>query len=286
MSYLKIVCGVLIWAIINGLIIRDAGSLIAPTVLGALMSLVGVILFLPYLFFNPWPKLNKKQIFFLLGLGLSAAVNNSFFYTALTMNGAQVSSVALIHYFASVLAVVWVVFIPTFKERLDIASIVAVLLGIVGLVVMTGPSLFGHQLWLYFALSSAVFYSFEIVFSRQSSLSEVSPYLSSFTKLGFQLMIMPIVGLFLGHSFTVPSSQYLYVIFAGVLLFISFILVFSGLRRVPVKHFSALGYLDRIGAVAIGRFWWHENFGLNIWIGGLLILLAEIPILFRKEKRG
>lgn len=284
MSYLKIICGVLIWAVINGLIIKDAGSVVAPTVLGALMSLVGIVLFLPYLFLNPWPKLSKKQKIFLLGLGLSAAINNSFFYTALAMGDAKVSSVALIHYFASILAVLWVAFLPKFKERMDAASLIAVSLGIIGLIVMTGSTLLEHKLWLYFALLSAFFYSLEIVFSRQSSLSEVSPYISAFTKLGFQLLIMPVVGLYLGHSFHIPVNQYAYITFAGVLLFISFILVFSGLKRVPVKHFSALGYLDRLGAVAIARFWWKESFGLNIWIGGLLILLAELPLLFKNKK--
>lgn len=286
MSYLKIICGVLIWAVINGLIVREVSSLVAPTVLGSLMSLVGVILFLPYLFINPWPKLNKNQTLLLMGLGLSAAVNNSFFYTALAMNDSKVSSVALIHYFASILAVLWVAFIPKFKERLDLASLIAVSLGIIGLIVMTGSTLLEHKLWLYFSLLSAVFYSFEIVFSRQSSLNEVSPYISAFTKLWFQLLIMPVVGFFLGQSFYIPGNQYVYIIFAGILLFISFILVFSGLKNVPVKHFSALGYLDRLGAVAIARFWWKESFGLNIWIGGLLILLAELPLLFRNKKRG
>lgn len=284
MSYLKIICGVLIWAVINGLIIKDAGSIIAPTILGALMSLVGIFLFLPYLLLNPWPKLNKNQKIFLVGLGLSAAINNSFFYTALAMADAKVSTVSLVHYFSSILAILWVISIPKFKERLDLASVIAVLMGIVGLVVMTGATLLESRMWLYFSLLSAFFYSLEIVFSRQSSLNEISPYISAFTKLGFQVLMMPIVGLFLGHSFYIPPNQYGYIVFAGILLFISFILVFSGLKQVPVKHFSALGYLDRLGAVAIARFWWKESFGLNIWIGGLLILLAELPLLFKNKK--
>lgn len=284
-GYLKVICGVLIWAVINGLIIRDASKVVSPTVMGALMSLVGVILFIPYLYLNSWPKLNRKQKLFLLGLGLSAAINNSFFYTALAMPDAKVSSVALIHYFASILAIIWVWLLPAFKEKIDVKSLSAVILGIIGLIVMTGSNLFSHSLWLYFALFSAFFYSFEMVFSRQSSLGEISPYVSAVTKLGFQLMLMPIVGFFLSQSFYVPLNQLNYIIFAGILLFTSFILVFSGLKTVPAKHFSALGYLDRIGAIAIAGFWWKESFGLNIWIGGALILLAEVPLLFSKNKK-
>ena len=283
-SYFKVVCGVLIWAVINGLIIKDAGSVIAPTVLGALMSLVGVILFLPHLFTNPWPEFNSRQKWFLLGLGLSAALNNSFFYTALASkdSDAKIAGIVLIHYLASIIAIVWTA-LPIFREKLDKTSLVAITIGFLGLVIMTGENWLGHGLWFYFALLSAFFYSLEIVFSRQVSVTGVDPYFSSFAKLGFQLIVMPLVGLYLGHSFSVPANQYLYIVFAGLLLFVSFILVFSGFKNVPVKHFSVLGYLDRLGAIAIARFWWKESFGLNVWIGGAMILLAELPLLFKKK---
>lgn len=281
-GYLKVLGAVLIWAVINGLIIKDAGNYVAPTVLGALMSLVGVILFLPTMFYTGRPKLDKRKKFLLLGLGLSAALNNSFFYTALTMT--PVYNAALIHYFASVLAILWIVVVPVFKEKLDKASLVSVILGIIGLIIMTGSSWMEHKPWLYFALLSAVFYSLEIVFSRQVSQNEVDPKFSAFTKLGFQLLIMPVVGLMLGHSFHVPLESLPYIGFAGLLLFISFVLIFSGLKIVPVKHFSALGYLDRVGAIAIGRFYWGEVFGPAVWIGGFLILAAEIPIIFFTKK--
>ena len=91
-------------------------------------------------------------------------------------------------------------------------------------------------------------------------------------------------GVAAGHSFGVPVGQLPYVGFAGLLLFLSFILIFSGLKTVPVKHFSVLGYLDRVGAIAIGRFYWGEVFGPAVWIGGFLILIAELPIIFLRKK--
>ena len=281
-GYLEVLGAVSIWAVINGLVIKDAGDHIAPTVLGALMSLVGVILFLPSLMLSGWPKLDRKKKIILIGLGLSAALNNSFFYTALTMTA--VYNAALVHYFASVLAVVWIAVVPVLKEKIDRASLISVMLGIAGLIIMTGSSWLEHKLWLYFAFLSAVFYSLEIVFSRQASLNEVDPKFSSFTKLGFQLLIMPMVGVILGQSFKVPLDWLPYVGVAGLLLFLSFILIFSGLKTVPVRHFSVLGYLDRVGAIAIGRFYWGEVFGPAVWLGGFLILLAELPIIFLRKK--
>src|SRR3989344_5898534 len=135
---LEVLGAVSIWAVINGLVIKDAGDHIAPTVLGALMSLVGVILFLPSLMLSGWPKLDRKKKIILIGLGLSAALNNSFFYTALTMTA--VYNAALVHYFASVLAVVWIAVVPVLKEKIDRASLISVMLGIAGLIIMTGSS--------------------------------------------------------------------------------------------------------------------------------------------------
>ena len=284
MGYLQILGAVSIWAIINGLIVKDVGAQVAPTILGSLMSLVGVVLFLPKLISSGWPKLDKKSKALLLGLGFSAALNNSFFYTALTMTA--VYNAALVHYFASVLAILWISIIPRFKEKLDKGSLSAVILGIIGLIIMTGSSWLEHKLWLYFALLSAIFYSFEIVLSRQVSKNNIDPQFSSFTKLGFQLLIMPIAGFILGHSFRVPLDSLPYIGIAGLLLFLSFVLVFSGLKTVSTKHFSVLGYLDRIGAILIGRFYWGEVFGPAIWIGGILILVAEIPVLFFKKKEA
>jgi drug/metabolite transporter (DMT)-like permease len=282
-AYLKVVCGVLIWAVINGFIVKDASQVVAPTTLGALMSLVGIALFLPRLYSKPWPKLTDRQKHLLVGLGSAAALNNSFFYTALATNvsGANITSIVLIHYFASILSIAWIRFIPIFRERLDKTTIISVVLGVIGLVIMIGNNWFEHKLWVYLSFLSAFFYSFEIVLSRQ--VQYIDPYISSLTKLGFQFALMPIVGLALGHNFTVPTGQFLYIGFAGLLLFISFVLVFSGMTQVPVKHFSVIGYLDRIGAIVIDRFYWGKVFGLNIWIGGIIIIIAEIPILFSKS---
>ncbi len=286
MSYLKIICGVLIWAVINGFVIKDAGSIVAPTVLGALMSLVGIIFLFPRLILKPWPKFSKKQRFFLAGLGLSAAINNSFLYTALATNDSDsnVTSIILIHYFAAILSVVWVSIIPVFKEKIDRATFLSVALGVIGLTIMIGNDWIKHERWFYFAFLSALFYSFEIVFSRQ--VKEVDPYFSSFTKLGYQFLLMPVVGLALGHSFAVPINQLGYIGFAGLLLFISFVLVFSGMTQIPVKHFSVLGYLDRLGVIAIDKFYWGKMLGSNVLVGGLIMLLAEVPILFSIKKEA
>ncbi len=282
--YVLVICGVLCWAVINGFCIK--GINVPSTVLGTLMSLVGVILFSPWLIWKR-PKLTRRQVYYLLGLGLSAALNNSFFYAALKIG--TVYNVVLIHYFASVLAIVWLALVPAFKEKLDKTSAFCVLLGITGLVIMSGVNVLAelrNELWLYYSFLSALFYSFEIILSRlvSANVDPVDPKISSFVKLLFQALIMPFIGIFvLEQKFQLSWKGLPQIVLAGLLLFVSFIFVFSGLKKVPVKHFAVLGYLDRIGAIIIGVLIWDESFGWNIWIGGSLVLLAELPIIFKKK---
>lgn len=281
-NYAALVCGVLIWAVINGLVVK--GIQMPPAILGALMSLVGVVLFIPWLVVKK-PKLSSRQLKYLVFLGLAAAINNSFFYTALTINqkGAQV---CLVHYFASILAIVWVALIPVFKEKLDAGSITGVVMGAAGLIIAAGSGWLKHETWIYLAFLSAFFYSFEIVFSRLLSDKEaVHPNVSAFTKLFFQLLLMPLVGIFLlQQKFTVGQDKIPHILAAGFLLFLSFIFVFYGLKKVPAKHFAVIGYLDRVGAIVIFALVWGERFGWNVWLGGALILAAELPIIFSSRK--
>ncbi len=279
-SRLKIVCGVLIWAVINGLIIRGASQYLSPTALGAAMSLVGLI---PLRFVLKKISIPRRHVRVLMMLGITAALNNSFFYTAIAVK--NVSTIVLVHYFAASLAVLWAHWVPSLRERFSIRNVVSVALGFAGLLVMLGKDWFAFEPWMAYALLSAFFYSWEVIYSRRAGIEAIDPSHSAFSKLSFQVILMPCVGLFLGQSLRVPISTWLPIIGAGLLLVLSFWLVFEGLKRVSATHFSMLAYLDRLGAIAIGFFWWHEPVGMRILIGGLLILVAEIPILFLQSKK-
>lgn len=277
-GHLKIIGAVLIWAIINGLVIRGISQHISPTTLGALMSLVGLV---PLIIFIKRFSLSSRQIRILVFLGVTAALNNSFFYTAIAIK--DVSTIVLVHYFAASLAVVWAQWV--LNERLNKANILSVLLGLTGLMIMLGRQWFVWAPWMLFATLSAFFYSWEIIYSRIASRENIDPIYSAFSKLSSQMVLMPVVGFFLGHSLNVPAGTVFPIILAGLLLVGSFWLVFDGLRHVSATHFSILAYLDRLGAIAIGFFWWHEPITISILIGGGLILVAEIPILFFRNKK-
>lgn len=281
-GYLEVLGAVSIWAFINGLIIKGVKETSAIAI-GTWMSWVGVLIFVVVSAgANPFVGLNKGQLITLGYLGLVAALNNTLFYTALKMT--FVYNAALFHYFASVIVIFLVVFIPAFKETLLLVDIVAVVLGFVGLAIITLPNLSGgSKKWIFFAVGSAFFYSLEMAFSRLVSTHGVPAETSAFTKLLAQGLIMPLAALPLKQSVKIKNKKERNQIFiAGILLYLSFILYFSGVQIVPVRHSAVLGYVDRIGAILLGAYFFKERLTKNVLIGGSLILGSGCLVTFFK----
>lgn len=274
-GYLEILGAVLIWAVINGLLVK--GIKTSGVGVGTWMSVVGIAVFGVLFIFsgNPFSGLTASLGLNLALLGLFCAINNSCFYTALKMT--EVYNAALVHYFAAPLAVLTVMLIPSVHEAVSGPNFLAVIVGFVGLIIIAAPNLKGNRKWLYFALGSAVFYSLEMVWSGIVSKGGTDPNVSAFAKLASQAAIMPLVGLLIGQSVRVKDrSEWKKLIFAGVLLFLSFVLFFGGMATVPVKHLAVLGYIDRIGAIVLAAIFFKERLTRNVWLGGGLIILADV----------
>jgi len=279
-GYLEVLGAVTIWAIINGVLVK--GIKTSGVSVGTWMSFVGVLIFYAVNGgMNPVSGLTSYQLILLAFLGVSAALNNALFYTALKMT--YVYNAALVHYFASVLVIPFIFFVPLFNEQLGIVDMAAILTGFVGLVVITIPNWSGSKRWLCFAFGSALFYSLEMLFGRSVSTHDVPAEVSAFVKLLAQTAIMPVVGLALRQPIRVDrKTEWLKIVLAGALLYMSFVLYFSGVRTVPVKHSAVLGYVDRIGAIALGAYFFKEKLTRSVWVGGALIMAAGLlTILFK-----
>lgn len=279
-GYLEVLGAVLIWAIINGLLVK--GIKTSGVGVGTWMSFVGVLIFVAVSGgANPFSGLNKYQLTMLLYLGVVSALNNSFFYTALKMT--YVYNAALVHYFASILVIPLIFFVPQFNEPIGVVDVAAILVGFAGLAVITIPNLSGPRRWMFFALGSAAFYSLEMLFGRLVSTHGVPAETSAFVKLLSQTAIMPMVALAMKQSIGVQKkTEWFKIILAGGLLYLSFVLYFSGVQTVPVKHSAVLGYVDRIGAIVLGAYFFKEKLTKSVWVGGSLIMAAGLLVVFFK----
>jgi len=280
-GYLEVLGAVSIWAFFNGILVKNIKT--SGAGVGMWTGLVGVMLFLAPILsqnINPFGELTRPQVVSLVYLGIFAALNNACFYTALKKT--QVYNAALFHYFAPMLTIVWIYFIPQFRSAIYPIDLAVLLIGFLGVLWIAAPNFKGDRLWMYFASGSAVFYSLEIVFSSYvSGTLNVSPNTSAFFKLLFQAMVMLVVGLIFREPLKIESrGEARKLIFGGILLYLSFVLFFSGASHVRQLHLGLLSYIDRIGAIFLAAIFFKEKITQNALVGGICILGASLLVLF------
>ncbi|MEK7121545.1 MAG: DMT family transporter [Patescibacteria group bacterium] len=289
-GYLQVLGAVLIWAIFNGAVVR--GCKTSGVGVGTWTGLTGVVIF--SLFFllggHSFPHLNQAQVIGLVCLGTFAALNNICCYTGIKIS---MVNTLLFHYLAPLLIPVWAILIPSFKINIGVMDIVALVVGVVGMIWIGIPNFQGNKKWLYFALGSAFFYSLEIVFSGYVSSKDhlyISDDIAALAKLSTQAIFMPFVGTILlarllpkiDFSLGIKNNEISKLMLGGALLYVSFILYFSGSATVGAMPRGMLGYIDRIGAIVIGVIFFHEKITKQAWIGGAIILGASLlVVLFR-----
>ena len=282
MGYIEVLGAVTIWAVFNGILVK--GIKTSGVGVGTWTAVFGILAFLISFAgqsdksssFDPEPF----SVAMLICLGIFAALNNACYYTALKIS---IPNAALFHYLAPLLVIFWASSFEIFYQPITQASILAILIGLVGIVWLIGPNLKeGNKKLVMLGALSAIFYSLEIVFSGYVSQGlHIPSDVSAFTKLLFQALVMPIAGIALGDSVKVHHSrEWPKIIAGGALLYLSFVLYFSGAETVSDLHRGVLGYIDRIGAILLGCWYFRQPITKNILIGGVLILGAGLLLIF------
>ncbi len=279
-GYLEVLAAVSIWAFFNGILVN--GIKTSGVGVGTWTALIGIVTFgLTFIFSgNPFGGLSNHQLFALALMGVFAALNNSCYYTALKIS---IPNAALFHYLAPLLVIFWALAFPVFYQPVTWAGILGLAIGFAGVAWIIRPSVKdGNKRLVILGLCSAIFYSLEIVLTGLVSKNlHVPSDVSAFTKLIFQAMVMPMAGLVLGDSVKVrDNKEWPKIIAGGVLLYLSFVLYFAGARTVSDLHRGVFGYIDRIGAILLGAWYFRQTITKNIIIGGVLILGAGLIITF------
>ncbi len=279
-GYLEILGAVSIWAFFNGILVNGIKTTSGVGV-GTWTAFIGIIVFgITFIFSQSTHNLSAYHILMLAQLGIFAALNNSCYYTALKIS---IPNAALFHYLAPLLIIFWALSFEIFRQPIAQTAIVAVSLGFIGVIWLVRPNLKeGNWKLVILGLGSAIFYSLEIVLSGYVSTTlGVASNVSAFTKLLCQALVMPVIGILVGESIKVKDSrEWLKIIAGGILLYLSFILYFSGAETVSDLHRGILGYIDRIGAILLGCWYFKQPVTKNILIGGAFILGAGLLIIF------
>lgn len=278
-GYFQILGAVSIWAFFNGVLVKWVK--ISGVGVGAWTGIVGMLMMaVMFLLSEIKLHLSYHQVIMIALLSLFAALNNACYYTAIKMAG--VTNAALFHYLAPMLVIIWNLLIPQFYAPLSVFHVLALVLGLVGIVYIGAPNLEGNKKWMYFGFGSASFYSLEVVFSGYvSNELRVPAEISSFGKLFGQALVMSAIAAAFNERLSVKNkNEWRKLILGGILLYISFVLYFEGSRTVGDLERGILGYIDRIGAIVLGVYFFKEKLTKNILIGGALIIGASVLLIF------
>ncbi|OGN10393.1 MAG: hypothetical protein A3J46_02145 [Candidatus Yanofskybacteria bacterium RIFCSPHIGHO2_02_FULL_41_11] len=279
MGYFQVLGAATIWAFFNGVLVKWVKT--SGVGVGAWTGLVGMVMMAAvFLVTGARFVLSEEQLIAVIFLMTAATINNACYYTAIKMAG--VVNAALFHYLAPMLVMVWNLTIPTFYAPVSFPHILALLVGLAGIIYVGMPSLGGSKLWILFGLGSAVFYSLEIVLSGYVMNNlQVSSEIATFGKLFGQAVLMAVIAVIFNEKLSVETrNDWRKLLWGGVLLYISFILYFEGSKTVGDLERGVMGYIDRIGAIVLGAYAFEEKLTKNIVIGGTLVIGASVLLFF------
>lgn len=211
-----------------------------------------------------------------LGLALMGGVGyvgqSLCFFTALTMANTGLVSL-LLYLYPAIVAVLSVVL---FRERLTPIRSVAVVLALFGTALTVGPQLEARPLGVLLGIASAVIYSGYIM-AGTKLLKSASP-------LGGSAIIMVSAGSVFGiisaaQGITLPSSPFGWIAVAGVTLVSTVIAVTAfliGLAAIGPTKASVLSTFEPVTTVLLAALLLQEPVTLWTGVGGVCILAAAI----------
>lgn len=166
------------------------------------------------------------------------------------------------------------------KEKVGVWRWGAVLLGFAGALVVIQPGGDDFNFATLLVLGAATCYSIYQLQTRQLVNSDQPDTQIAWTALVGTLItcaIVPFVG-------KMPDTLAQVAAFAGMgsLGAVSHFLVIQALKRAPASVVSPIGYVELLGATAIGFFAFGELPGPNTWAGAALIVVSGLVIAYRQ----
>lgn len=273
-GYLFVLIAVSIWAFSSGILVRNIT--VSPFAFYAIGAFFGI----GFLIISLLIKRNikdlveypRKTLLLMLLVGLGVGINNGLFFTALKLG--SIANAVLTHNLAPIF--VAFLFAPLFlKERLTLRIMFLVFLSFLGLFILTIPT---FQKSFDFALPygglSAVFYAFHTVIEKKVTQIKADP-LSAVVYKNLVPLLMYAPFAIGSITIGISVSNWLWLAIWGVLVLgVSFVFLFNGIKLIPATSASILSYVEPIGAIILAFLFFKQPIDAYIIIGGLLIILS------------
>jgi drug/metabolite transporter (DMT)-like permease len=220
---------------------------------------------------TPFPRGRILLVLVLMG-GVGYVGQSLAYFTALTMVSAGLVAL-LLYLYPAIVTVLSVIF---FKERLTVAKTGALVLALVGTAFTLGPTGSGRMLGIILAIASAVMSSVYIIVG-----SRIISYASAITASAVVMIsaavvyagIVAVRGPVFPHT---PLSWMFIFAIALVSTVLPIVTFLAGLERVGPTRASTISTFEPIVSVVLATVILGETFSLLQVLGGMLILAAVI----------
>ncbi len=172
--------------------------------------------------------------------------------------------------------------VPLLRERVGLHRWGAVMVGFLGVLVVTRPGVGGSfELGTVFALGAAVFFALSMVSVRWLSSTETDISMMFYVNVGS--ILIGAVGL--PFVWTPPTGFELAMIALGAALMLSSqMLTIRAFRLAPVGVLSPFYYTEVVWAALLGWTFWREVVEPHVWVGSAIIVASGLYTLWREQR--
>ena len=210
--------------------------------------------------------------------GIGLAGTTLCFYTAIGL--APVNLVIVIAYMYP--TIVTLISAILFRQPITVYKIAALLMTVVGILFTIGMDSGGYLLGIVFAISTAIFYSFYLIFGSLS-IQKAGPFSASTVIILATTVIYGFVLGFQSSQWPMNISGWLAIIASALIsTVLGLITFFEGLKRIDTANAAIISTFEVVVAVALAIIVLEETLTLPKIFGGCLVISAVI-ILARSE---
>ncbi len=229
-------------------------------------------------------KLNLRELFLLLSLGLDYALSNELLFLGYDLTSPAVASTLLFIYPVLVALIAFFVF----KEKLKKGTLIALCVSMFGVYLLTmGDSSFLINFpGLLAALGAALFYALFILTVNRGNL-QITAWKISFYSLFFAAIYYLVKSVIRGESLLLPEASTIlyFALFALITTVISNVGLIYAAKRIGATPTAIMGALEPVVAVVISVYVFFEATSWKLILGMLLIIVGVLFNILADRKR-
>lgn len=247
-------------------------------------SLAAIMLFCYLILRKISFRLNKKQIFMVIILGVFgySATALSLFISYRYISAGLATNIMYIY---PIIVTVLSFFI--YKDKFTFTKIIALLLCIIGVFIMAGKISGSFNLkGIIFALMSSGFYSFYVMGISHSEIKKINSYLMTFYLSIISGIIMFIMGEAthtMNLSLITPYSFVCVLLLAFISTVVALMAFLKGVKLIGPANASILSTLEPVASLILGWLILKENITFRIALGCIFILIS-VFVLSKKSQ--